>query len=57
MLFVLAFLAVAWFLSYGGRYLQHEDALQKADAIFVLAGTRAERPLELVGPQDFNHLF
>lgn len=48
MLFVLAFLAVAWFLSYGGRYLQHEDALQKADAIYVLAGTRAVRPLEAV---------
>ena len=33
---------------YGGRYLQHEDPLQKADAIFVLAGTRMERPLEAV---------
>lgn len=48
MLFVLAFLAAAWFLSYGGRYLQHEDPLQKADAIFVLGGTRAERPLEAI---------
>jgi Uncharacterized conserved protein len=36
----------AWLLFYGGRYLQHEDPLQKADAIFVLAGTRAERWLE-----------
>src|SRR4051812_3332844 len=44
------FLAVAafavWLPIYGGRYLQHEDPLQKADAIFVLAGTRIERPLE-----------
>src|SRR3954463_1000369 len=32
----------------GGRYLQHEDPLRKADAIFVLAGTRLERPLEAV---------
>ena len=47
-LLVLAILAAAWFLYYGGRYLQHEDPLQKADAIFVLAGTRAERPLEAI---------
>jgi uncharacterized SAM-binding protein YcdF (DUF218 family) len=33
-------------MTYGGRYLQHEDPLVKADAIFVLSGTRAERPLE-----------
>lgn len=45
-LLVLALLAVPLVLSYGGRYLQHEDPLQKADAIFVLAGTRLERPLE-----------
>ena len=32
----------------GGRYLQHEDPLRKADAIFVLGGTRLERPLEAV---------
>src|SRR5688572_11426736 len=38
--------AAVWLLVYGGRYLQHEDALAKADAIFVLAGTRLERPLE-----------
>jgi uncharacterized SAM-binding protein YcdF (DUF218 family) len=34
------------FLYYGGRYLQHEDSLQKADGIFVLAGMRAERWVE-----------
>src|SRR5436190_19461153 len=38
----------SWLLIYGGRYLQHEDALVKSDAIFVLAGTRLERPLEAV---------
>ena len=36
----------AWFLYYGGRYLQHEDPLQKADAVFVLGGARVERWLE-----------
>ena len=35
-----------WFLYYGGRYLQHEDPLQKSDVIFVLAGARTERLLE-----------
>lgn len=48
---ILALLAIAggaWFLVYGGRYLQHEDPLVKADAMFVLAGTRLERPLEAV---------
>ena len=29
-----------------GRFLAHEDPLQKADALFVFAGTLAERPLE-----------
>ena len=29
-----------------GRFLTREDPLQKADAIFVLAGSRVERPLE-----------
>lgn len=48
---VLALLALAaaagvWLLFYGGRYLQHEDPLQKADAIFVLGGARVERWLE-----------
>lgn len=42
----LTVLAALWLLNYGGRYLQHEDRLQKADAIFVLAGTRLERPFE-----------
>jgi uncharacterized SAM-binding protein YcdF (DUF218 family) len=32
----------------GGRFLQREDPLQHADAIFVLAGTRLERALEAV---------
>lgn len=32
----------------GGRYLQHEDALRHADAVFVLAGSRLERSLEAV---------
>lgn len=40
--------AAAWFLVYGGRVLQHEDPLSHADAIFVLAGTRAERWLGAV---------
>jgi uncharacterized SAM-binding protein YcdF (DUF218 family) len=39
---------IAWFLVDGGRFLQHEDTLAKADAIFVLAGSRVERPLEAV---------
>jgi len=37
-----------WWIVDGGRYLQHEDRLRKADAIFVLGGTRMERPLEAV---------
>jgi uncharacterized SAM-binding protein YcdF (DUF218 family) len=47
-LFALALLGTAWFLYYGGRYLQHEEPLQKSDAIFVLAGARAERLLEAI---------
>ncbi len=31
-----------------GTFLHDEDPLQRADAIFVLAGTRMERPLEAV---------
>jgi uncharacterized SAM-binding protein YcdF (DUF218 family) len=48
-LLVVAVAALAvWGVFQGGRYLQHEDPLRKADAIFVLAGTRLERPLEAV---------
>ncbi len=47
-LLVLAVAGGIWLLFYGGRYLQHEDPLQKVDAIFVLAGTRAERLLEAI---------
>jgi uncharacterized SAM-binding protein YcdF (DUF218 family) len=47
-LFLVGAAGAAWLLVYGGRYLQHEDPLVKADAIFVLAGTRLERPLEAV---------
>jgi uncharacterized SAM-binding protein YcdF (DUF218 family) len=39
---------VWWFVVEGGRFLQREDTLQHADAIFVLAGTHLERPLEAV---------
>jgi uncharacterized SAM-binding protein YcdF (DUF218 family) len=42
-----AALAVYAFLQ-GGRYLQHEDPLRRADAVFVLAGGRLERSLEAV---------
>lgn len=45
---IAAILALVLAALQGGRYLQHEDALHKADAIFVLAGTRLERPLEAV---------
>jgi len=45
-LLVLAAAGCAWLALYGGRYLQHEDPLQKSDVIFVLAGTRVERLLE-----------
>jgi uncharacterized SAM-binding protein YcdF (DUF218 family) len=43
---ILLVVAAGWFVYYGGRYLQHEDPLQKADAIYVLGGTRVERSLE-----------
>ena len=43
-----ALLLPAWGLFQGGRYLQHEDPLRRADAIFVLAGGRLERSLEAV---------
>ena len=45
-LFLTGTAASIWLLYYGGRFLQHEDPLVKADAIFVLSGTRVERPLE-----------
>jgi uncharacterized SAM-binding protein YcdF (DUF218 family) len=38
--------AAVWALAHAGSYLQHEDTLRRADAIFVLAGTRFERALE-----------
>ena len=47
-LVLLTLASIAWFAVYGGRFLQHEDPLQKADAIFVLAGARVERALEAV---------
>lgn len=40
--------AAAWCFLEAGRYLQHEDPLQHADALFVLAGSRLERTLEAV---------
>ncbi len=43
-----AALSTAWALVDGGRFLQREDPLRPADAIFVLGGTRFERPLEAV---------
>ena len=36
------------FLPFAGRVLDHDDPLQKADLIFVLAGDRVERWLEAV---------
>jgi uncharacterized SAM-binding protein YcdF (DUF218 family) len=44
----LVVLAAVWAFLEGGRYLQHEDPLRHADAIFVLAGSRLERALEAV---------
>jgi uncharacterized SAM-binding protein YcdF (DUF218 family) len=43
-----AALTAVWALFEGGRFLQREDALQHADAIYVLGGSRLERPLEAV---------
>ena len=45
-LFVGLGLTAAGFLYYGGRYLQHEGPLEKADALFVLDGASVERWLE-----------
>lgn len=41
-------LALLCFFPFAGRYLYAEDPLEPADAIFVLAGARAERWLEAV---------
>ena len=38
--------AALYVLFHAGRFLSREDPLANADAIFVLAGTRVERPLE-----------
>src|SRR5260221_14010167 len=40
--------ALAWCVIDAGRYLQHEDALEKADAVYVLGGSRFERSLEAI---------
>jgi uncharacterized SAM-binding protein YcdF (DUF218 family) len=37
---------LAVFLPFAGRFLVREDPLEKADAVFVLAGSRVERWLE-----------
>jgi len=39
-------LAIAYSVVHLGTFLAREDPLTRADAIFVLAGTRVERPLE-----------
>ena len=41
-------LALIFFLPFAGRFLDHDDALEKADIVFVLAGERVERWLEAV---------
>jgi uncharacterized SAM-binding protein YcdF (DUF218 family) len=45
-LLLLAAAGVAWLAVAGGRYLHHDDPLQKADAVYVLGGARVERWLE-----------
>ena len=40
--------ALILFLPFAGRFLDHDDPLQKADLIFVLAGERVERWLEAI---------
>ncbi len=45
-LLVAALLAVAFFFPHAGNYLVVNEPLEKADAAFVLAGTRVERWLE-----------
>ena len=44
----LAVIAAGYSLAHLGTFLAREDPLQKADAIFVFAGTFVERPLEAV---------
>lgn len=44
----LALLALLLFLPFAGRFFDHDEPLQKADLIFVLAGDRVERWLEAV---------
>jgi uncharacterized SAM-binding protein YcdF (DUF218 family) len=41
-------LAFLLFLPFAGRFFDHEEPLEKADLIFVLAGDRVERWLEAV---------
>ena len=41
-------LALVLFLPFAGRFFDHDDPLEKADLIFVLAGDRVERWLEAV---------
>ena len=45
---VVALLCVCVSIPFAGRFLVYEDPLKHADAIFVLAGARAERWLEAV---------
>ena len=45
---IAAVVAAAAFLPFAGRYLDVNEPLERADAIFVLAGARAERWLEAV---------
>ena len=43
---ICAVLAAGYAFAELGRFMAHEDPLQKADAIFVFAGKYVERPLE-----------
>lgn len=49
---IVAVVSAAAFLPFAGRYLAVNDTLERADAIFVLAGARVERWLEGV---DLHH--
>ena len=46
LLIILIVVGMLLFLPFAGRFLDHDDPLQKADLIFVLAGARVERWLE-----------